>query len=69
MLDFFEENGTAYIVMEYIDGVSLEEYLREKGGRISFDIAVKILMHVMDALREVHGRGCCIGTLVRPIYS
>ena len=33
--DYFEENGTAYFVMSYVDGVTLEEYLKKNGGRIT----------------------------------
>jgi serine/threonine protein kinase len=55
--DYFEENGTAYMVMEYVEGVTLKEYLEKKGGRISFEEARGIMMPVMDALREVHQAG------------
>jgi len=55
--DYFEANGTAYMVMEYVEGVTLKEYLEKKGGRISFEEAKGIMMPVMDALREVHQAG------------
>lgn len=54
VLNFFRENGTAYLIMDYLDGITLDEYLRRKNGRIGFDRALRILMPVMDALREVH---------------
>ena len=31
VLDYFEENETAYLVMEYLEGISLEQYFKEKG--------------------------------------
>jgi serine/threonine protein kinase len=55
--DYFEANGTAYMVMEYVEGVTLKEYVEKKGGRISFEEAKGIMMPVMDALREVHQAG------------
>ena len=54
---FFEENGTAYFVMEYIDGESLKNYVRRKGGRLPWEETVKILLPVMDALDAVHKEG------------
>jgi len=54
----FNANGTGYIVMEYLDGVNLLDYLkRQPGGKISFDDALRILIPIMDALREVHMAG------------
>lgn len=55
--DFFDENGTAYMVMEYLNGVSLKEYLNRNGGKISPEEAISILMPVIDALRAVHKVG------------
>ena len=55
--DYFEANNTAYMVMEYIEGVTLKQYLEKKGGKIPFEAAKAIMMPVMDALREVHSAG------------
>ena len=56
--DFFEENYTAYLVMEYIEGKTIKEYLLEKeGGRIPFDEALSLMMPIMDTLCEVHKSG------------
>lgn len=54
---YFEENGTAYFVMEYIEGTSFDMYIKQQGGKVSFDEAYRILSPVMDALAAVHGRG------------
>ena len=55
--DFFYENDTAYIVMEYIEGISLKEYLKQKGRKISEEEALAILRPVLEALEKVHAAG------------
>jgi serine/threonine protein kinase len=57
MLDFLYSNGTAYIVMAYVEGRDLKRYLNEQGGRISFEAALRILTLVMAALEDVHRAG------------
>lgn len=57
VIAFFKANETGYLVMEYVDGITLKEYLARNGGKIPFETALKILMPVMDALREIHGTG------------
>lgn len=52
--DFFEENNTVYMVMEYMDGMTLKSYIQEQGGKINPEIAVRTALSVLDALREVH---------------
>ena len=54
--DCLEENYTAYIVMEYLEGESLKEKL-EREGRLSVDEALDILMAVLKALEAVHTVG------------
>lgn len=57
LLDFFETNSTAYIVMAYMEGMTFKQYLEQQGGKITFDQTLSILNPVMDALREVHRTG------------
>lgn len=57
VFDCFEENNTAYLVMEYISGESLEKYLARKGGRISWEEAERILLPLLEALKDVHAIG------------
>lgn len=52
--NYFKENGTAYFVMEYIDGVSLKSYLASNGDRISYEQTITILQPIMEALSQVH---------------
>lgn len=55
--DFFSANGTAYIVMEFLDGISLKKYMQRKGGKITADEILGIMRPVMDSLIEVHNLG------------
>lgn len=54
--DYFEENGTAYIVMEYLKGETLGERLA-KQGRMSVHEAKEIIIPILQALGEVHKAG------------
>ena len=57
VMNFFRANSTGYIVMTYVEGVTLKDYLATNGGKVPFDKACSILMPVMDALRAVHAAG------------
>lgn len=54
---FFEQNGTAYLVMDYLQGVNLSEYLNAKGGRLTEQEASEIMMPIIAGLQEVHAKG------------
>ena len=55
-LDFFEINNTAYIVMEYLEGVTLKQYLREN-KRIDAEDLVELLVPLIESLDEIHSQG------------
>ncbi len=52
--DFFEANGTAYLVMEYVQGVNLNRYMREKGSVLPLSLANQMVQEVGDSLHRVH---------------
>lgn len=54
--DFFLFNNTAYIVMDYLEGITLKEYLKTR-TTIPFDEAVTLLMPIMEDLVKVHETG------------
>lgn len=55
--DYFEENGTAYIVMEYLSGPTVQEYEKEHKGKISEKQAEILLEPVINALAYIHSIG------------
>jgi serine/threonine protein kinase len=55
--DYFEANSTAYLAMNYYEGITLQRYLISKGGKIPVKQALSIFMPVLDALKEVHTAG------------
>ncbi|HYH23534.1 MAG TPA: serine/threonine-protein kinase [Azospirillum sp.] len=55
--DFFEENGTAYLIMELLEGRTFKRYISESGGRIEPKRALAILSPMMKALQAVHDQG------------
>ena len=52
--DLFEENGTAYYVMDYVDGENLAQRQKRTGKPMSEKMVKKILPQILDALQAVH---------------
>ncbi|HYG85781.1 MAG TPA: serine/threonine-protein kinase [Azospirillum sp.] len=55
--DFFEENATAYIVMELLEGCTLKTHIAESGGRIDCRRALGVLAPIIKALQVMHDQG------------
>jgi len=54
--DYFLENGTAYIVMEFLDGMTLKAYLQQ-GSRLTWENTRRIFQPVLSSLNEIHKHG------------
>ena len=54
---YFTDHNTAYIIMEYVRGVDLRNYVQQRGGRISAEELFPMLEPVLRALDTVHKSG------------
>ena len=54
--DFFEENNTAYIVMEYLDGIDLKDFIVQN-CKMPFSLAISMLSPIMSSLSKIHNQG------------
>lgn len=56
ILDYFEENGTAYIVMNYLHGITLDQYLFQNGP-MGWKEMLEKFKPLITTLERVHNRG------------
>ena len=56
VIDVFEENGTAYMVMDYLEGETLQQLVDRK-GKLSEKEALEYIIPLCDALDVVHEKG------------
>ncbi|HET8844957.1 MAG TPA: serine/threonine-protein kinase, partial [Ktedonobacteraceae bacterium] len=54
--DHFHEQGHWYLVMDYIEGANLEDYLKAKGGRLSIAEVLEIGLQLCNVLEYLHTR-------------
>jgi serine/threonine protein kinase len=55
--DYFKENGTAYMIMEFMDGVTLKQHTKDQGGKLPWKEAVDIITGICNDLQVVHQAG------------
>lgn len=53
--DIFDENNTSYIVMEYVEGTTLQQ-LVERNGKMSYDDAVNCMGQLGEAVAYIHSK-------------
>lgn len=55
--NFFFENNTAYMVMEFVEGKTLKEYMAERGNKISWEETLKMMQSAISSLEMIHRGG------------
>jgi serine/threonine protein kinase len=54
VLRFLECNGTGYLVMPFLEGLTLKQFLEQQGGILEFEQCLAILKPVMETLQRLH---------------
>lgn len=55
--EIFEANNTAYVVLEYIDGITLKHLLQDNAGELTWEQVIKIFPPIFTTLSLVHNAG------------
>lgn len=55
--DFFLTNNTAYIIMEFLDGMSLHRFISGRGERLHLNETLNIMRPVLETLLLLHQHG------------
>lgn len=53
-MDYFQENGTSYLVMEFLDGATLQEYMKERNAPFPIWLADRTVREIGEALASIH---------------
>lgn len=56
VVDVFEENNTAYMVMPFIKGMSLQDMVEKNGGPLPYELTVNYIGQLSDAVRYIHSQ-------------
>lgn len=55
VLDYFKENETAYIVMDFVEGITLRKYLGMLNTLMPLSELLTLLKPLMETLEKIHG--------------
>lgn len=54
LVDFVVDGSQCYLVMEFVDGVTLDDYQRTRTGPLSEEVAIPIFMQILDTIAYLH---------------
>jgi serine/threonine-protein kinase len=57
LVDFIEDNGRFYLVMEFVDGVPLDSYLNTITGPMSEEMLIPMFCKILDTIAYLHQNG------------
>jgi serine/threonine-protein kinase len=56
LVDFVEDRGQFYLVMEYVEGMPLDEYQRTRTGPMAEEVAIPIFLQILNTVDYLHGK-------------
>lgn len=56
VVDIFEENNTAYMVMPFVEGTSLQKLVEKNGGRLPYELTVNYMGQLSAAVGYIHSK-------------
>ena len=57
VINFFRDNGTVYMVMEYEEGVNMQTYIKKHHGNMSEPFIKAVFLPLLEGLQMIHSRG------------
>lgn len=57
VVNFFRANGTVYMVMEFVKGINLQDYIKRHKGGLSETFIYHVFLPLLDGLRQLHAKG------------
>lgn len=57
VINFIRANGTIYMVMEYVKGINLQDYIRRHKGGLSEKFIYHVFLPLLDGLKLIHEKG------------
>ena len=55
--NFFRENGTGYIIMEFLEGKDVRTMLKESTERVDYEWCRRVILTILDTLSKIHEKG------------
>ena len=57
VINFFRANGTVYMVMDYEEGVNLQNYIKKHRGNLSEALLGAVFIPLLEGLQLIHSSG------------
>jgi len=57
VINFFRANGTVYMVMDYEEGVNLQNYIQKYKGKLTETFIYTVFIPLLEGLAEIHRKG------------
>ncbi len=57
LIDFFEQDGNLFLIMEYVDGISLDDFIKNLSAPVSIERGKNIMLQILNGFAYAHSNG------------